>query len=124
MSARSRVELGKHVLDKEIVDADGLRCGKVDDIVLEVPDDGSPPVVASIVTGPLAFAETVGAPAVLVARLVHRLLGVRAPRPVDIGWRDVAMIDVVVHLDVHSAGTELQTVPDHARRLVARIPGA
>jgi len=122
--ARRRVELGKHVLDKEIVDADGLRCGKVDDLVLDVPDDGSGPTVRAILTGPLAFAGTLGAPAVRVARVLYRLVGLRAPKPVEIAWDHVAAIDVVVHLDLHTADTEVQTIADHARRLVARVPGA
>ena len=119
-----RVELGKHVLDKGILDRDGLRCGKVDDIVLDVPDDGSAPTVVALVTGPLAFSRTVGGWATRIARLGYRLVRLRRPEPVEVAWDHVAAIDVVVHLDCDSEGTPLQALPDAARRIVDALPGA
>ena len=124
MNDEPRMQLGKHVLDKGVLDRDGLRCGKVDDLLVEVPDDGSPPYLVALVTGPTAFSHTVGRPAVWMARTLYRLLGLRDPHPVQVPWEQVASIDVVVRLAVDSEGTPLQAFPDAVRRLVARVPGA
>ncbi len=118
-----RVALGKHVLDKGILDRNGLRCGKVDDLVLDVPDDGSPPVVVALVTGPLAFANTLGGLARRLARGLYHLAGVGDPRPVEVAWRHVRAIDVVVHLDVDAHDTGINALADAARhRFFDRIP--
>lgn len=124
MSDEGRVQLGKHVLDKGILDRDGLRCGKVDDVVLELAEDGSPPVVVAFVAGPLAFSRTVGGWATRVARLAYRLVGVRDPAPVEVTWDRIRAIDVVVHLDCDSEGTRLQALPDATRRIVETLPGS
>ena len=31
------MDLGKHVVDKELLDKEGWRAGKVDDLVIEIP---------------------------------------------------------------------------------------
>ncbi len=124
MNDDARLQLGKHVLDKGILDRDGLRCGKVDDLVVEVPDDGSDPYLVALVTGPQAFSRTVGRPLAWAARTVYRLLGVERPEPVEVEWEHVAAIDVAVHLDFDSEHTPLQAVADAARRIVEKIPGA
>ena len=124
MTERPRVQVGKHVLDKGILDRDGLRCGKVDDVVFDIPDGGSPPTVVAFVTGPLAFSRTVGGWAMRLARIGYRLMGLREPAPVEVEWERIAAIDVVVHLDCDSEGTPLQAVPDAARRIVDALPGS
>jgi len=53
MAAAGRVlDAGLHLLDRQLVDVDGRLCGKVDDLELEVPDDGGLPIVVAILTGP------------------------------------------------------------------------
>jgi sporulation protein YlmC with PRC-barrel domain len=118
------VQLGKHVLDKGILDRDGLRCGKVDDLVLELSDDGSGPAVVALVTGPTAFARTVGPRATWLARLCYRVIGVRDIGPVEVAWDHVAAIDVLVHLDCDSERTRLQSAADAARRIIDLLPGS
>jgi sporulation protein YlmC with PRC-barrel domain len=124
------MELGKHVVDKEILDRTGLRAGKVDDLLLDLGDpapDGtpSPPTVSAIIAGPLALSRNLPRPLALLARWVYRLLGVHSPRPVLIPWTAVTAIDVVVHTDIDrdEAGlTALQQAV--ARRFIGRLPGA
>jgi sporulation protein YlmC with PRC-barrel domain len=111
-------------MDKGILDRDGLRCGKVDDLRLELPSGGGPPRVAAIVTGPLAFTRTVSPRLALIVRVVYRAAGVRDPHPVEIDWDQVARIDAAVHLTGSSGDGRLQELP---RALAARfkdIPGA
>jgi hypothetical protein len=119
-----RIELGKQVLDKGLLDREGRRCGKADDLLLEL-EPGREPELVALVSGPLAFAETLGRPWRAAAAAVHRLLGVADPHPVEIPWSAVDAIDVVVRLSVGRQEAGLDALPDAVRRrIVARLPGA
>ncbi len=119
----NRLELGRDVMDKGVEDRGGGRCGKVDDLVLDVPDGGSPTVVG-LVTGPLAFAGTLGPRVRAIVRLVYRALGVRNPRPVEIPWSAVAQIDVVVHVDVDGRKLGVHRLGEAVgARFIGRLPG-
>jgi len=123
------VELGKHVVDKELLDRDGLRGGKVDDLVLEIaaPTDGElpPPRVVALVSGPFALARNLPRPLRWAACVVYRLLGIVDPRPVEIPWARITAIDVVVHVDLDREAAGLTALQDAvARRLIGRLPGA
>jgi hypothetical protein len=65
MAAGRVIDAGLHLLDRQLVDVDGRLCGKVDDLELEVPDDGSLPIVVAVLTGP----------GVLATRVRGRILG-------------------------------------------------
>ena len=122
------MELGKHVVDKELLCRQGLRAGKVDDLVLELPgaeDAPATPEVVAIVTGPLALSRSMSSPIRWLARQTYRLLGLADPRPVELPWGRVAAIDVVVHLDVdrdHAGVMALQRAVE--RRYIGWLPGA
>ncbi len=128
------VDLGKHIEDKEILDRNDRRAGKVDDLLLELPelqdsddadDSLARPEVVAIITGPLALARNLPAPLFALAKAVHRLFGIHNPEPVEIPWDRVSAIDVVVHVDVDREKlglTELAEAVD--RRIIGRIPGA
>jgi hypothetical protein len=123
----TRVELGKHLVDKGLVDQDDLRCGKVDDLVLELPggDPVMEPQVVALVTGPLACARTLGRPITALARCCYRLLGLSDPRPVEIPWGKVRQIDALVRLDVSREDYRIDAVSEAVRdRLLSRIPGS
>lgn len=124
------MDLGKHVVDKELLDRDGLRAGKADDLLLEIGDaegrDGLPfPEVKAILTGPMALSIGMPRPVQWLTRLIYRALGLARPEPIAIGWNHVSAIDVVVHLDIDRdrAGTmALAEAVD--RRYIRRLPGA
>ncbi len=125
-----QIDLGKHVLDKEVLDRRGLRAGKVDDLLLELPDAGQDgnvgaPRVAAIITGPMALSANMPGVVRWLARTIYRLLGLSDPKPVTIPWEKVTEIDVVVHLDVEREHERMTAVADAAnRRFIARLPGA
>lgn len=117
--------LGFHVLDRQLLDRDGRRCGKVDDIELTRDD----------ATGSLFVTAIVCGPGVLLRRLGHRRLGDWLRRLVQLldGGEDPARIPirhvaelgshVSLALDAHQLathGTE-RWVRDH---VVAHIPGS
>lgn len=60
MKADARFSADELLLDRQIFDVDGLPVGKVDDLELSDPEDGSPPVLTAILTGPLALGPRIG----------------------------------------------------------------
>jgi sporulation protein YlmC with PRC-barrel domain len=123
------MDLGKHVVDKEILDCQGRRAGKVDDLLLEIgepSEHGLPaPAVVAMLSGPLALARNLPRPLCWLMRQVYRLLGVADPHPVEIPWERVSAIDVVVHTDIDRTAAGLTAVPDAVvRRVIGRLPGS
>jgi sporulation protein YlmC with PRC-barrel domain len=79
---RENVDLVRDVLDHEIVDADGVPCGMVDDVEL-AGGPGGPLRIEGLVIGPGAWAERLPGP---LARLA-RALGARGQTRIP--WREV-----------------------------------
>src|SRR6185437_9551444 len=118
------MKLGTLVLDRTLLDAHGKRGGKVDDLLLDLPDDGSEPLVLAIVTGPLALTQHAPRPLQALTRFVYRLLGVHEPRPVLLPWRQVTTIDVAVHIALEREAAGLDTLARAvAHRFIDRMPG-
>jgi sporulation protein YlmC with PRC-barrel domain len=124
------MELGKHVLDKELLDSAGRRAGKVDDLLLALPEpdghgDLMEPEVVAIISGPLALAENLPRWVQWLARHAYHLLGVAQPEPVEIPWSAVTAIDVVVHLALPREQGGWHTLAGGVRRrYIDRLPGA
>src|SRR3954469_6014971 len=55
LPARS-LQLQLQLVDHQMVDRDGRLCGNVDDLELEIPENGSTPYVSAILSGPAALA--------------------------------------------------------------------
>lgn len=124
------MELGKHVVDKELLDRDGRRAGKVDDLLLSLSEPGADgalpePEVTAIVSGPLALSRDLPRWVFRLARFVYRVLGLADPSPSVIPWDRVAAIDVVVHLDIDREGAGMTALAEAVRRrYISKIPGA
>jgi hypothetical protein len=107
------------LLDHQMIDRDGRACGNVDDLELELRDDGALHVVA-ILAGPGVLAERLGRPR--LGAWLRRASG--DPGMERIPWWRVSWIDSRVRLAVQS--DELATFARErwARdRFIARIPG-
>jgi sporulation protein YlmC with PRC-barrel domain len=116
------MQLFGDVMDKEIVDCNGRKAGKVDDLLLDLREGR--PVVRAIITGHGSLAPLLGSKiAGLVGWFRERLLGESHSEPVRIGWEHVTHIDVVVHLDVdrHTAGL-VETDKLVWERWISRLP--
>jgi sporulation protein YlmC with PRC-barrel domain len=90
----------RDIMDKQLVDCEGDKMGRVDDLLLELRP-GETPAVRSILSG--HGSGTVIFPSFLegFARwLQERVLGLDAVEPIEIGWEHVKYITVAVHLDV------------------------
>lgn len=125
LRAGRRLDAGLHLLDRQIVDADGRLAGKVDDLELVERDDG-PPYVAAVLSGPGALSRRIGGRLGAWFESVQaRLRTGNDATPAAISFGVVSRVDTDVHItisrdDLPSAGGE-HWARDH---VVAHIPGA
>ena len=111
----SELDLAFGLLDHQIVDTDGRRCGKVDDLSIE-GGPGETPVVTTILVGPGAWKGRGR-----LGRLVSRLAGdaiVRVP------WEAVEDVKSAVELKEKAQELGLGRGDDRAGRWIERLPGA
>ncbi len=124
MDDSERLELGR-VIDHALIDRDGRRAGRVDDLELEVISEGAQVpriVLRGLVSGPLP--RPTGRLAAALARCCYRMIGVRDPHPVTLAWSHVRAIDAMVHLDVERHEADLQVVDHACARLLQHLPGS
>jgi sporulation protein YlmC with PRC-barrel domain len=111
----TEIDLGLGVLDHQLIDSEGRRCGNVDDLELEGVREGKPRVVA-ILTGPAAWRGR-GFFGRLAASVVRGDL-VRIP------WEEVAEIESGVHLRKTARELRLGRGDDRVRRWIEKLPGS
>jgi hypothetical protein len=116
--------LFRHVMDKELVDREGFKAGKVDDIVLELRP-GDLPAVRAILTSHGALIPMLPAPVGrLVTWLEQHILDIDSIQPREVAWEHVSSIDVTVHLDVEREQAGLiHTERTIWRRFILPLPG-
>jgi sporulation protein YlmC with PRC-barrel domain len=102
------------LLDHQLVDCDGRRCGNVDDLELDLAK--REPTVDAILVGPPVWRNRG-----LLGRLASMIVPGRAVR---VPWSEVEKIDSAVHLRKRAAEYGLGRGDDRARRLVDWIPGS
>jgi sporulation protein YlmC with PRC-barrel domain len=110
------IDLGLNLLDHQLLDAEGRRCGKVDDIVLEGAPGGDLEVVA-ILSGPGVWRGRAG----LIGRVAAWLGGggrVRIP------WDEVDQVGSHVKLRKRAEELGLGRGDDRLRPYIEKIPGS
>jgi sporulation protein YlmC with PRC-barrel domain len=116
------MDLGRQVLDQQLVDRSNLNIGKVDGIVLTLRDEG-PPRVAAILTGGHILAARLHPWIERLAARLTRRCGPVASEPFRIPWSKVKKIGVDVKVDV--AAEEVMPWEHWVRDHILRsIPGA
>lgn len=113
---RGPIDLALGILDHQIVDSEGRRCGKVDDLELELREAMEPRVVA-IVVGPGAWRRRGR-----IGRLAAWLA--RSDREVRIPWEEVAEVGAGVFLRRAASELGLDRGEAAAAGLIERIPGS
>lgn len=104
------------MLDHQILDGEGRRCGNVDDLEIE-GGAGEQPRVAAILVGPGWWPQRAG--------LLGRLAGwIGGGGRVRIPWEEVAGIESHVQLRKTAAELGLGRGDDRVRPWIERIPGA
>jgi sporulation protein YlmC with PRC-barrel domain len=111
----TEIDIGLGVLDHQLVDCDGRRCGKADDLELEGMREGKPRVSAIVVGVPAWRGR--GALARLGAALSRG-------RAVHVPWSEVEEVASGIHLKHSAAELRLGRGDDRAARLVGRLPNA
>lgn len=115
------------LLDNQLVDADELPVGRVDDIELEVADDGSPPKVIALLTGSQALGERLGgAIGAAMAAVSARLRRAGAPQgPTRLDPRLLTQLEPMLKLRVPLS--ELEDLAGLERwlasKVIGRVPG-
>jgi hypothetical protein len=110
------LDLGLAVLDHQLLDRDGRRCGNVDDLAIE-GGPGERAKVVALYAGPGAWRGRAGPLGRLAAWLGGRKV-VRVP------WEEVAEVESHVRLKKVASDYGLGRGDDRARPWIERIPGA
>ncbi|HEY8723515.1 MAG TPA: hypothetical protein VIL92_06605 [Gaiellaceae bacterium] len=107
----AKVHLGRNILDHQLLDKDGRRCGNVDDLAIEDAD------VVAIYSGPGTWPQRSGR--------IGRFAGwIGGSNRVRIPWDEVAKVDSAVHLRRSAPEYGLGKGDDRVRPFIERIPGA
>jgi sporulation protein YlmC with PRC-barrel domain len=114
MTKVTQVDIALGILDHQLVDGNGVNCGKVDDLEIAGLDGGSPEVV-EIVVGGNAW-RTRGRLGKLAARL--------AGNAVHVPWSEVASVTSVVALSRTAGDLRLDRGDERWARLVGKLPGS
>jgi sporulation protein YlmC with PRC-barrel domain len=115
MSGPEQVDVGLGLLDHQLVDSEGRRCGNVDDLELEGLQEGRPRVSAILVGPPVWRGRgRLGRLAAFVAR----------GETVRVPWEEVDKIESAVHLRKTARELRLGRGDDRARKWVEWIPGS
>jgi sporulation protein YlmC with PRC-barrel domain len=116
------LEAGLQLLDRQLIDKDGRLAGKVDDLELELPEGGGPPVVTAILAGPGALRRRVGGRlGAWLEAVANRL----REHPARVSFGLVKRIGSAVDLSVAKAELETNRLEAWTRdHLIGRLPGA
>lgn len=114
MSQKVEVDIVLGILDHQLVDADGLNCGKVDDLEIGGLDGDAPEVVEILVGGSAWRGRG------LLGRLLARLSG----RAVHVPWPEVESVSSVVTLRRPARELRLNRGDERWAALVGKVPGS
>jgi sporulation protein YlmC with PRC-barrel domain len=110
------LDLGLGILDRQLLDSEGRRCGNVDDLAIE-GGPGETPHVVAILVGPGYWPQRAG--------WIGRLAGwIGGGKRVRVPWEDVAEVSSHVKLRKRAAELGLGTGDDRLWPLLEKIPGA
>ena len=110
------LDLALGILDHQLLDCEGRRCGKVDDLAIEGRPGESAEVVA-ILSGSAVWRGRAG----FLGRIAARPGG---NRHVRVPWSEVADVESHVRLKRRAAEYGLGRVDDRLRPWIERVPGA
>lgn len=114
MSNPVEVDIALGILDHQLVDSDGVNCGKVDDLEL-IGLDGDSPEVVEILVGGNAWRSRG-----LLGRLAARFAG----DAVHVPWSEVEAVSSVVKLKRPAAELRLNRGDVRWSRLAGKVPGS
>jgi len=105
------IDIGLEVMDRQLLDKDGRRCGNVDDLAVEGDE------VVAILVGPGYWAQRAG--------WVGRLAGwIGGGRRVRVPWSEVKNVSAGVELKRGATELGLGRGDDRLARYLGKVPGA
>jgi sporulation protein YlmC with PRC-barrel domain len=111
-----KLDLGHAVLDRQLLDSEGRRCGNVDDLAI-VGGPGEEAYVVALFSGPGAWKQR-GGPLGRFASWLGRGKVVRVP------WEEVAEVESHVRLKKTAPEYGLGRADDRVGTWLNRLPGA
>lgn len=114
MSKPAEVDIALAILDHQLVDADGINCGKVDELAVAGLDTDSPEIVEILVGGNAWRSRG------LLGRIAARLAG----NAVHVPWSEVDSVSSVVKLKRPASELRLGEGDRRWSGLVGKVPGA
>lgn len=117
MRGEGEIFIAHRLLDEQILDCDGRRCGRVDDIELR----GSPPRVTALLVGKGLYPRRLPK---RLRGLAQRLAGPErwGVNALRVPWEEVEEINAAVHLRGKAEELGLGEGDDPERWLVRRLP--
>jgi hypothetical protein len=112
----TQIYLGRNILDHQLLDQEGRRCGNVDDLAIE-GGAGEPAEVVAILVGPGYWPQRSG----WIGRLASRIGGSKRIR---VPWREVARVDSAIELHARATDYGIGSGDDRLRPFLEKIPGA
>jgi len=106
MSVKTEINLAAGVLDHQLVDSEGRRCGRVDDLELTESD---PPSVMTILWGPPVRKRRVH------GAFTRFIAGLGTVHTTKIPWEEVEQVGPVLELRKPAQELGLRTVDDWVR---------
>ena len=111
------LEMARQVLDRQVVDANNVPCGKVDDVQLE-GSAGKQLKIKAILIGHGAAADRLPE---LARWIVRKVWGKRA---VAVPWKEVAVITNRIKLRKTARELKLDESRSAAFKVISALPGA
>jgi sporulation protein YlmC with PRC-barrel domain len=118
------MELGRHILDQQVIDHQGEQMGKVDGVTVELRP-GKPPRVSHLVIGGGTAARRVSPGFARWLLQWRRRWGPKNDEPLLVPWSKVLKIGVDVKVDLKAERTSALAWEHWVREhIIGRIPGA
>jgi sporulation protein YlmC with PRC-barrel domain len=117
MSEDGQILIAHRLLDEQILDSEGRRCGRVDDIELK----GSPPRVSALLVGEGLYPRRLPA---RLAKFARRLAGPErwGANALRVPWEEVDRIEAAVHLCGKAEELGLGNGDNPENWMVRRLP--
>jgi sporulation protein YlmC with PRC-barrel domain len=118
------MEIGRDILDQQVIDRAGRPMGRVDGIVLKIRPN-QPPTIARLVIGGPTPLRRISQTWARRAERWRRKWGPRERDGFEVPWRQVLKLGIDVRLDVEAEHTPAAAWERWVRdKIVGRIPGA
>lgn len=117
-----RMDLVYRVLDDQLVDVDGRRCGRADDLEFD-GDVGSPPRLHAILAGSGTWHRRLPRPLRALGERVFGT-GTLGDDLIRVPWEQVDHVDTVVELKAKARDLGLGRGDDRQAKRVERLPDA